>query len=228
MGDSGALAGELTREMEMAHRMFRREFGLAAGVVRRVPEGDAARAGVVAAHLRFIASLLHHHHAGEDDHIWPLLLERGALHAGHIRDVTRQHREVDAALDAVTEALGAWVPQADAATRDALAHALHTLAAVVAEHMDYEESWVVPPMERHISREEWDQVIAAMATGIDPKELMLAVGMTTYEGDDEIVKRTLGNLPPEVGPSPRTAARAAYARHAEVIYGTGVPPRSTD
>ncbi|ULN48627.1 hemerythrin domain-containing protein [Mycolicibacterium goodii] len=229
MIDSGApKKGELTREMEMAHGMFRREFGLAADAVRRVAAGEVARAGVVADHLRFIAALLHHHHAGEDDHIWPLLLERAAPHAERVRDVERQHRDVDAALDSVADAVAAWRRGADAVSRGALVDALETLEAVVVDHMDYEERWVVPEMERHITRSEWDRVIAAMAMAIDPKDLVLAVGMTTYEGDEEIIERTVANLPPEVGPSPRTMAQAAYAGHAEVIYGTGVPPRSTE
>jgi len=202
-----AQPGELAREMVMAHRMFRREFGLAAEVVRRVAVGEVDRAGAVADHLRFIAALLHHHHAGEDDYIWPLLLERALPQANHIHDVERQHRSVDSAVQAVIDAVDAWTPRADATTRDVLARALEALSAVVGDHMD---------------------VIAAMAGGIDPKDLMLAIGMTTYEGDDETVEATMANLPPEVGPNPRATGRDAYARHAEAIYGTGTPPRSDE
>ncbi|ABK75938.1 hemerythrin domain-containing protein [Mycolicibacterium smegmatis] len=108
MADSDASAGELTREMEMAHRMFRREFGLAVDVVRGVAAGEVARAGVIADHLGFIATLLHHRHAGEDDHVWLLLLERAAPQAQRVHDVERQHRDVDAALDAVAGAVSAW------------------------------------------------------------------------------------------------------------------------
>lgn len=228
MADSDASAGELTREMEMAHRMFRREFGLAVDVVRGVAAGEVARAGVIADHLGFIATLLHHRHAGEDDHVWLLLLERAAPQAQRVHDVERQHRDVDAALDAVAGAVSAWRRDADAVSRGALVEALETLEAVVVDHMDYEERWIVPEMERHIARSEWDRVIATMAMAIDPKDLMLTIGMTTYEGDDETVERTMANLPPEVGPNPRPIAQAAYAGYAEVIYGTDAPQRSTE
>ncbi|GFG52658.1 hypothetical protein CQY20_01400 [Mycolicibacterium agri] len=107
MTNADAQTGELTREMVMAHRMFRREFGLAAEVVRKVAVGEVARAGVVADHLRFIAALLHHHHAGEDDHIWALLLERAAPQANHVHDVERQHRSVDSAVQDVIDAVDA-------------------------------------------------------------------------------------------------------------------------
>lgn len=113
-------------------------------------------------------------------------------------------------------------------SRGALVEALETLEAVVVDHMDYEERWIVPEMERHIARSEWDRVIATMAMAIDPKDLMLTIGMTTYEGDDETVERTMANLPPEVGPNPRPIAQAAYAGYAEVIYGTDAPQRSTE
>src|SRR5262245_35636433 len=69
------------REMCMVHRMFRREFGLAASVVRQVSCGDSRRAHSVAAHLRFIGTALHHHHGGEDRYVWPLLERRAPVQA---------------------------------------------------------------------------------------------------------------------------------------------------
>lgn len=219
---------DLAREMVMVHRMFRREFGLAPGVVRRVPPGDTDRAAVVARHIRFITTLLHHHHTGEDDQIWPLLLEREALDAVRIRDVEQQHRDVERAQCLMTGGLDAWCRHADASSQEALATSLEVLTAALIEHMNYEERYVVPPMDQHLARAEWDRVIQAMAGGIDPNDLMLSVGMTIYEGDADLVERTFANLPPELGPSPRSVAVAEYSRHAESIHGTASPMRSSD
>src|SRR5262245_15370614 len=63
------------REMQMVHRMFRREFHLAPGLVRRVLEGDSERAETVVGHLEFMANILHTHHSFEDHRVWPALVD---------------------------------------------------------------------------------------------------------------------------------------------------------
>ena len=47
------------RDMYLAHVMFRREIGLAPALIHGVADGDAARAAVVAAHLRLVDTLRH-------------------------------------------------------------------------------------------------------------------------------------------------------------------------
>ena len=42
-----------THEMVVIHRIFRREFPLLAGAVRRTPNGDARRAAPIAGHIEF-------------------------------------------------------------------------------------------------------------------------------------------------------------------------------
>ena len=67
-----------THEMVVVHRVFRRESALLPRLVRAVPDGASARAGEVAAYLDDYVMGLHHHHALEDELIWPLLRERAA------------------------------------------------------------------------------------------------------------------------------------------------------
>ena len=71
-----ASTGIDTREMVVVHTAFRREIGAAPGLVRGVAAGDRARAHVVGDHVGLLLEMLHHHHVGEDDLLWPKLLER--------------------------------------------------------------------------------------------------------------------------------------------------------
>src|ERR1700754_4420121 len=88
---SASVEDYFAREMAMVHRMFRREFLLAPGMVRRVDVGDAGRAHGVAAHLRFISATLHHHHSSEDRYVWPLLQRRApAQLTDHVAAVMAQ------------------------------------------------------------------------------------------------------------------------------------------
>jgi len=218
------------REMCMVHRMFRREFGLAASVVRQVSCGDSRRAHSVAAHLRFIGTTLHHHHGGEDRYVWPLLERRAPVQASaHVVAVMEQHRRVGVVQAAVDAELPIWScgPSADSGER--LADALERLAVVLAEHMDYEERYVVPLMEAHIGLDEWNEIVQAIREGVqrNPSDMMLVLGMMMYEGEKDVVDNTIANMRPEVRAGIRCTAALAYAEHAQYIHGSATPPTST-
>ena len=65
-----------TSDMVIVHRMFRRECALLPQLVAAVPAGDVARARTVARHAREVLDMLHHHHLGEDELLWPRLSAR--------------------------------------------------------------------------------------------------------------------------------------------------------
>ncbi len=215
------------REMTMVHKMFRREFGLAGGVVRRVACGDTARAEAVAWHLRFIGEVLHHHHSGEDHYVWPLLERRAPSQvSSHVQRVTEQHRRVDALHADVDAELPIWGASASAAAGEKLGAALDRLATSLVEHMDYEESHVVPVMEAHIGMAEWNDIVKAMTAELNPDHAMLILGMSMYEADPDLIERTIGNMPVDMRGGVRCTAALTYAEHAQLIHGTATPPRS--
>jgi iron-sulfur cluster repair protein YtfE (RIC family) len=215
--------------MAMVHRMFRREFLLAGGVVRHVACGDTRHAHMVAAHLRLINSTLHHHHSGEDQYVWPLLEMRAPSQVSeHVLRVMAQHRRVDAEQAEVDVELPVWSCSATADSRDRLAAALDRLAASVIKHMDYEELHVVPVMETHIGLAEWNQIVQTMTAGLDPGNALLVLGMSMYEGESDIIEHTIENMPPEMRAGIRGTAALAYAEHAQLVHGSATPPRSTE
>ena len=79
-------------EMAMVHRVFRDELHDAPGLVRGVAVGDTGRSMVVGAHLDFIVAGLHHHHAAEDELLWPKLrTERLAVEVEELSLRTGEH-----------------------------------------------------------------------------------------------------------------------------------------
>ena len=217
------------REMAMVHRMFRREFLLASRVVRQVACGDTRRVPIVAAHLRFMATTLEHHHSGEDRYVWPLLERRApSCVSEHLLYVVDQHRRVDAAQTEVDGELAIWSCRATADSRDRLAAALDRLAAALIDHMDYEETYVVPVMEANIGLAEWNVIVQTMTAGLDRSEALLVLGMSMYESEWDIIEQTVANMPPEMRPGIRATAAVAYAEHALIVHGSAIPPRSTE
>jgi hypothetical protein len=81
-----------TSDMVIVHRMFRRECALLPQLVAAVAGGDLARARTVAGHAREVLDMLHHHHVGEDELLWPRLSARTRFHADLLARMDRQHQ----------------------------------------------------------------------------------------------------------------------------------------
>ncbi|WP_203979722.1 hemerythrin domain-containing protein [Planotetraspora silvatica] len=215
------------RDMYMAHILMRREFGLAAGVVRAVDGGDVSRAELVADHIALIAGVLHGHHAAEDALLWPKLLDRGSDEVATVVHLMEGHHEtIDAAYQEIRKELGPWRADADVAHRDALADALERLNSVLVEHTALEERHILPLAEKYITAAEWQELGTQAMNDVPKKKLPLAFGMAMYEGDPEVIKEVLRFAPfmarltmPFVGPR-------VYASYAKRLYGTATPPRS--
>src|SRR5215472_7521004 len=91
-----------TRDMYVVHTMFRREFGLMAALVRGVTAGDTERAQIVAEHIELMNGVLHHHHAGEDKHLWPRLVHRGSEEVTPVVHLMKdQHEGIGKTIDEI-------------------------------------------------------------------------------------------------------------------------------
>jgi iron-sulfur cluster repair protein YtfE (RIC family) len=217
------------RDMYMAHAMFRREFGLAPALIRGVADGDLERAVVVADHLQIVDTGLHHHHAAEDKHLWPRLLERSVAGVEPVADIVgvmeEQHKGVDKFLEALRDGLAKWRGSADAAQRDELADTAEELAEALSEHLAAEEGLALPLIEEHITAAEWGAMIADGAGDVAPEQMPLIFGMMAYEADPDVVRDIIAQMPPEVSSVIGDLAAQAYAAHAQLVYGTATPER---
>ena len=94
MTTTTAIARPDTHDMIVVHRVFRRESDLMPTLIQAVPDGDTARAGVLAQAFGDYQLGLHLHHTGEDDLVWPLLLARVDLEADMVLRMEAQHEVV--------------------------------------------------------------------------------------------------------------------------------------
>ncbi|WP_018331234.1 hemerythrin domain-containing protein [Actinomycetospora chiangmaiensis] len=212
------------RDMLVVHTALLREFRLAPAAVGRVALGDRRRAAAVGKHLRLLCDLLHHHHQGEDELLWPPLRDR-VPHAAlaRLEAAEAQHVEIDAALDRVAAARRTWTATVDAAGRDALVTTLSDLHGLLAEHLDLEERTLLPLAAVHLTEAEWAAVGEAGAAAVPKPVLPLVFGMFAYEGDPEVLATMLAAAPAlPRAIVPRIAPRI-YARRAVRIHGTARP-----
>jgi hemerythrin-like domain-containing protein len=216
------------RDMFAVHTMFRREYGAIPSLVRAVAAGDEQRTALVADHVALLNSVLHIHHAAEDEHIWPRLRERCPTEIVPIVDVMQeQHEGIHKGYLRVNETLEAWRASASAEAREALAEAAVRLSALLDEHLALEEERVVPLIERYITAAEYSRIGEEGAENTPPDLLATTFGMVMYEGDPQVIDAIVAAMPAEIQPIIRGAAAAAYAVYAQNLYGTATPPRVT-
>nr|WP_236652338.1 hemerythrin domain-containing protein [Streptacidiphilus neutrinimicus] len=216
-----------THEMVIVHRVFRRESALLPRLVRAVPEGDAARAGRLAAYVREYLDGLHVHHRTEDELIWPLLRAR-ADRDDLVARMEEQHERIDAGLDAVTGRLPVWERAADRPARDSLADALDEHRAALLDHLADEEHLVLPLVEEHLTVAEWALVGRRGMEHIPRNKRMLALGAILEEATETEAAFFLGQVPAVGRLLWRAVGRRQYAARCRALRGALDPAGAAD
>jgi hemerythrin-like domain-containing protein len=147
-----------TSDMVIVHRMFRRECALLPQLVAAVAGGDVARARTVAEHAREVLDMLHHHHVGEDELLWPRLSARARFNTDLLARMDSEHRGLAVLLEHAATAFAAWQDVPTAPTSTPLTALLEQLSTKLNEHFDEEEAAVLPILERVITAVEYQEV----------------------------------------------------------------------
>lgn len=206
-----------TEEMAVIHRIFRRGFPMVADLVRRTPPSAAARAEAIAAHLDFLLNGLHNHHTGEDDNVWPRLLERAKPQAELISRMEKQHEVVAERSAEVRTALATW--RRTPTNGEELATALDEFTDALVEHLDDEEANVVPLLRAHITADEWRQFGQAAFEKFTNPEKLIATGTLEEVATPEEAEWFLGDLPVPIKLMWRFLGRRRYARYIADVRG---------
>jgi hemerythrin-like domain-containing protein len=217
------------RMMTVAHTSFRRELRLAVPDVRRTAAGDLRRADEVAVHIELWTGLVEHHHSIEDELLWDRLVQRVPDElAPLVQLMEDQHEGVHRLLDGCPGLLSDWRASASAEDRDRLADHVAELVEALCEHLDAEESRVLPLMARHITSEEWEEFTQRGMESIPKGMLLTGFGMMLYEGDPEALTLEIAKLPAPLRPVLPVLGRLAFRRYSRRVHGTATPSRGSD
>jgi hemerythrin-like domain-containing protein len=163
--------------MAIIHRTFRRTYDESARLVRAAPQPSAERVTFLADHIDFAIAMLHVHHEGEDELLYPKLIERVPDQAPVTEEIEHEHQLVAGALDAASAACTAWRARPSAETGEALAIALDQLNSVAERHLDDEEQKVVPLAAVTLTQQEWDELGKHGVAQIPRNKRGIAFGM---------------------------------------------------
>lgn len=115
-------------QMAMIHRTFRIEFGNIPALINDVAPGDVKRSRTVGAYLGNMMSVLHHHHAAEDDFLWPTLHTRSG-HGDDVADRARaEHLAIADVMKDIESIRPSWQRTADSRRGNALADRVDALS----------------------------------------------------------------------------------------------------
>jgi hemerythrin-like domain-containing protein len=205
-----------TWEMVLVHRVFRREFRLLPALIRATREGDTARAEVLGDHLQNLTTGLEHHHTGEDELLWPLLLERVSLHADLVHRMEAQHERLHVLLERIGELAPSWRATAAARVRDELADVAAQASVALDEHLADEEQEILPLVSEHLRQQEWD-ALGRRGKQSMPKgaQAFVMLGAILEEASPREERMFLSHLP-------------APVRWAWKLFGHGVYAKARD
>jgi DUF438 domain-containing protein len=163
--------------------------------------------------------MLHRHHAGEDELLWPKLLDRvPADLAPTVELMERQHEGIHAALQQVLALLEPWSVDPRAGARDRLVEEMERLQTLLVEHLDMEEKHLLPIAGRSLTPAEWNELSEDGIGGIPKRKLAMTFGMIMKDADPHVIRQILSRSPAPVRVLlPRLAPRA-WARYAGKVY----------
>ena len=164
-------------EIVLIHRLLRRLYAEAPGLVRDVATGDGKRVAFLADHLRGLVALLHMHHHAEDELFWDRMSERAPACGLHVAVMRRQHQAVSDQLDEIEVLVDAWASDTDDTSAARLAGALDAVDRTLSEHLADEERDALPVLDAVLSDAEWDEISEHAQHEKPPLPLFLLLGL---------------------------------------------------
>jgi hemerythrin-like domain-containing protein len=145
------------------HHAFRRDLAAFARAVPATPVEDRATWQALQHRWTRFAEVLHHHHTGEDNGLWPLLHERAAaagdLAAREVLDAMEaEHELIDPLLEACAAGLASMAAGGTADQRAALAASTAATRDCLGRHLEHEETEALALVQRYLTQADWHRM----------------------------------------------------------------------
>jgi hemerythrin-like domain-containing protein len=219
-GQSAAPEGPVDMHMMyVMHHAFRRDLAAFAEAAQHTPTDDRATWQALAERWEVFSTCLHHHHAGEDRALWPLLLERGsASDRATLEAMEAEHAEIDPILQACAAGFRSLAERADDDARAALAVRLVAARESLGRHLAHEENDAIAIIQRVLTNDDWQRLDEEEFKKSMPLRQVLALVPWAAHGmPGEARERVLA----DAGPAFRLAwllTRGRFARREERAF----------
>jgi hemerythrin-like domain-containing protein len=208
-----------TFEMVFVHNCFRKQFGALPDLVRGVPDGDVGRARVIVGFLGDLTNSLHHHHEGEDELMWPLLLERAPMDSALVLRMEEQHERIGELYQRAADNAAVFADTAAPGSRAELAETLTELMAALSEHLRDEEVHILPLVERVITVQEWTELAERGRSGIPKDRQLVFLGYLLAANTTERGNEFLAVMPRPARIAWKLVGRRTFVKDYRRVYG---------
>ena len=215
-----------TRMMGIVHSALRRDLVRLRLVLGTPAAQEPRRRKALAEHAIWLMDFLHHHHTGEDEGLYPLVVRRNPDAAALCERMDVDHDTITPAMDGLRAAAERHL--ADPATPDSdLVAALAALEEPLVPHLAGEELEMMPVVSASISHGEWVEWHESMVDG--------SMTQLAFEGHWLIDGLDQESIQVVVGPVPAVPRfilvkllGGAYRRRRALLWGgtpaAAVPP----
>ena len=201
------------------HQIFRDAFGGAPQLVGSVCGDGAERVDTVAVYYASVLAMLHVHHEGEDELLWPKLIERAPQQAELVAHMQSQHEGLLAALIDAEHRLAEWREQPDIDRGAALAAALAVLGVLCAEHFDEEERQILPLAADVCTVEEWNELPAHAMRSFRGDSMWLVIGLVQEQMPAQVRPLMEAAMPAPVRDLWQASGRTQFAEFVARLRG---------
>jgi hypothetical protein len=182
--------------MYLMHYGFRRDLSSFAVAVASTAVQDRRAWRALLRRWSQFARVLHLHHAGEDEILWPLLLER-VDRAGDpsarrtLEAMEEEHEEIDPLLSGCADGLASLAAGGDADTHAALVVRMTATRERLGHHLGHEESEAMALVQRHLTPAEWDALHPEFGRHYTAQDALFALPWVLHDLPRELRPRAL-------------------------------------
>ncbi len=219
-----------TRMMGIVHSALRRDLVRLRLVLGTPAAQEPKRRTALAEHAIWLMDFLHHHHTGEDEGLYPLVVRRNPDAAALCERMDADHDTITPAMDGVRAAAQRHL--AHPASADfALLAALTALEEPLVPHLAREELEMMPVVSDSISHAEWVEWHESMVHG--SMSALAFEGHWLIDGlDEESIQVVVGPVPAVPRFILVRLLGGAYRRKRALLWGgtpaAAVPPIKVD
>lgn len=196
--------------ISLAHRAMVTDVGRVATLASAFADGQMTctprRARAVARYVELLCDSVHHHHATEDQVLWPVI-EAAAGGCVDLTELSEDHAALDPRLDRLRAlAAGFQLNVGDRESAAPLAAGLTELHALLHEHIADEEREIFPVIRQYVAVDDWAAVEKTAQRG----------GRMSFDGPRTVAvmtERERAALSETVGPVLLGLIRVLSVRH---------------
>ena len=197
-----------TSDMAAVHKVFRSSLASAPVLVESAA-GDDDRRALITSYYTNVLAFLEVHHDGEEELLFPLLIERAPKHRHAVDLAIEQHHEVVGLLGAAKAATVAWATKGDSEEPE-LVNTLGALDKALSAHLDQEEANIVPLATEHVTVEEWGMLPGHAMANFKGDKIWLIMGLIRENFTPEQRAMMLEHMPPPARQMWETMGEASF------------------